>query len=348
MNDQAPVGGAEGAEDKTGFDESWEEGALEEAGQASKTDAPHDADDSHDHPEVDEDPDDSGQPGAEEDQERHEPDAGDSRPAGSETTDDVWANATPAQRAALTALEERAKRAENTLRSNNGRWSSAQRELDELRAKVAAQPAPGGDAAPGTGDGAAGGEPDELDAELSRVADEYSEILAAPLKKIADLESRIAMLSKDASRHAELEQAQADLAETERLAAEEQALATDHPDWGEQVQSQEFADWALSQPKMILDAIHRNGSAKGIVDGAEASKVLTLFKQETGIAAPGTGGGNPDPLAEQRARQLAGSQHIPTKAPAMEPRGKGSGSFDDEWDRAEAEEQRRPPKQARR
>lgn len=306
------------AGDSKSHSEVWDEVRREEEGQAGKP------------PETQERPDplaeegnDEGQPGAEEAQERQGPDA--EQPAGSESADDIWANADPVLKAAFEAERAKAAKAENTIRSNNGRWSKAQQELNALRAR---QQAPAQPQASGGKDS----EPAPDDAELRRVEEEYSDIAKPFVKAIAELRSEVASLKQDASRRGEFEAKQAELAEQESLAREEQALAEDHPDWNDVVKSQDFADWALAQPRMVHEALRRN--ANGIVDGAEASKIIADFKRDTRSEEA------PNPLAQKRVAQMEGARHVPAKAGAAPGQGQG-GSYSDEWKRLAAEEQRR-------
>lgn len=322
MSEQPGVGAGASQADEAGFSEAWEELAREEAGPAAQDAAPRA--EPRLEPPAGEERQEFSQPG---DPGRHDPDAAE-RPAGHETTDDIWANASEAQRAALRELEARARRAENVARSHGGRLSAATRELNDLRASLAAPPAPPGDA----GDGAARSGRGASDEELERIAAEYDDFAPAFVQEIRSLRSTVQRLEQDATRRAELDQALAVLDRTERMAREEQALARDHADWGEVVRSEDFAEWALAQPRMVHDALIRN--AEGIVDGAEAAKILSDFKRDRG-------GGGAEPLAARRGRQLEGSRHIQSRAPALEARGRGSGSFDDEWDRAADEERRR-------
>jgi hypothetical protein len=175
----------------------------------------------------------------------------------------------------------------------------------------------------------------ERDEELLRVGDEYPDIAMPLIEVIADLRSQVAELSTDASRRRELEQSQAELAMQEQLAGEEQALARDHPDWDALVRSQDFADWAMAQPRMVHEALLRNG--EGIVDGAEASKILGDFKRD---ATSGSLGSGPSSIAQRRGRQMEGARHVPGRQGAIPGEGIG-GSYSEEWKRQESEERRR-------
>lgn len=266
------------------------------------------------------------------------------QPAGSGEADDaIWAGAPAELRAAFEREKAGRAQAENTIRSNNARWSSAQRELNVIRAHQA-QPAPHRDAAPGRRGSRSGlGDDDsdfgrdaaERDEELLRVGDEYPDIAMPLIEVIADLRAQVSELSTDASRRRELEQSQAELALQEQLAGEEQALARDHPDWSEVVRSQDFADWAMAQPRMVHEALLRNGD--GIVDGAEASKILGDFKRDAGSGTSGSGWSS---IAQRRGRQMEGARHVPGRQGAIPGEGIG-GSYSEEWKRQESEERRR-------
>lgn len=307
------------AGDSKSHSEVWDEVRREEEGQAGKP------------PETEERPDppaeegkDEGQPDADEAQDRQGPDA--AEPAGSESTDDIWANADPKLKAAFEEANARAAKAENTIRSNNGRWSKAQRDADELRARLAA-------AQPKATEGKeAKAEPAADETELKRIEEEYPDIAKPLLATIAALNAKVEQLEQNDGTRQELDAARDQLAAQEAMAREEQALAEDHPDWRDIVQGQGFADWVNTQPRMVLEALHRNGS--GIVDGAECSKILADFKRETGSTEP------TNPLAQKRERQMEGARHVPAKAGAQPGQGQG-GSYSDEWKRLAAEEQRR-------
>ena len=120
-------------------------------------------------------------------------------PAGSDEVDDIWAGAPAELRSAFEAERAGRAQAENVIRSNNARWSSAQRELNVIRAQQA-RPALSGDAAPngtlsarssgsGRGDDGSdyGYEAAERDEELLRVGDEYPDIAMPLIEMIADL-----------------------------------------------------------------------------------------------------------------------------------------------------------------
>lgn len=334
MSDQERGNESQGSDADKDFDAEWDRLAEVDAqGPASDEDAPGDRHDSL--PDDGEGTDTSGQPspGGTDGGERQGPDAEDALPAGSEKADDPWADATPAQLEAKAALEAkigeeaaRAGKAENVIRANTGRWSKAERELNELRAKVA-QPAPEGDAA--TAAGKKGAKPEDLE----RLAKEYDDFAPPIVDELTSLREIVQRLEGDATKRADLEQAQAALEKAELYDANERAVTDKHSDWGAILPTQEFADWALAQPLMVRDALLRNADA--FVDSAEAIKILDDYKRDKGLSSA------PDPLAEKRERQLEGGRLAPGRT-GTAPRTRGDAStYDEEWDRLEAEDNRR-------
>jgi hypothetical protein len=71
---------------------------------------------------------------------------------------------------------------------------------------------------------------------------------------------------------------------------------------------------------------------EGIVDGAEASKILGDFKRDRGSG--------PSSIAQRRGRQMEGARHVPGRQGAIPGEGIG-GSYSEEWKRQESEERRR-------
>lgn len=314
MIDEAPIANLTDGE---AYQAHFDEAAREEAGQAAE--APQNADDRHGH-EVGTGPEDPGQPPS---GERHDPDA--ARPAGSES-DDAWKDAPAHLREAYEALRRERERDQNLIKSNQGRWSQAQRELAELRSRGSAPAQPQAEKPQSKA------ESGERAERLAKVKGEYPDIAEPFIEEIADLRSKLEAIEQSASRRDELETAQARLDLKESYAREEQALAEAHPDWNDVVRTETFVAWASAQPRMVQEALQRNGTTAGIVDGTESAKILSDFKRDTTPA--------PDPLAARRESQLEGSRNIPPRAPALEARPLGGGSHEEEFELARQEEAR--------
>lgn len=246
--------------------------------------------------------------------------------------EDIWANATPAQRAAWQAAQQQLRKLEQADRSNRGRLSALQRQLNELlagqRQSGAAPSGAANQGAHGAGQAGADGKSDGADYlasnEWKQFADEYPEV-AGPLEKIiGSLQEKVVRQEKFLSAIGE-ERQQAALEEQARLLTEE------HPDWQDVTADPEFGPWLMRQPRHIREAAERN--AKAIVDYQEAADVVGRFKQyrelhkQGGIAHPSnarSGARSSEGressnhrLSAKRQRQLEAATSARTRSPAV-------------------------------
>lgn len=307
--------GAEGkteGEGEVSFSDAWKEAAAEEQG-ASK-----DQPDPLDEPAKKEDEAGQGQDA---------PPAGEAEgkpPASQESTDDIWANADPKFREAFQSERDKAVRLEQQLRTQDGRLSSAQRQLNQLRQQLA----PKRDA-----EGAAeeGKEAKDEEERLKQLREEYPDVAAPLLDKIAKLEGVVGSLTTQTQVSLE--------AEGEALTAREEAkLLERHSDWGDYGEkgksNKEFVEWVMRQPRYIIEGVQRNGSE--IVDSVEVSDILDRFKKETGRIADQA---QRDAIVRKRENQLEAARQPANRQPAV-----ASGSEDDfssEWNRLKAIDQRK-------
>lgn len=259
------------------------------------------------------------------------PEAAPPEPAPTENRNDIWANAPAPLREAYEAERKAREKAENTIRSNNGRLSKAEREAAELRSRVLAQPAPAGPAP------AANEQRGERDERLRAVSEEYEDVAKPLVDEILALRETVDRLASGQASFAEQQRAHAALQQAEEFARQEQMLSEAHGDWREVVVNPEFVAWVQDPetPQFIRDGIARNGD--GIVDGKESSAILNLFKQ--GRSQPTT-----DPNAARRQRQLEGSRAVPSRVPGATQKGTPN-DFDAAW--AELREQERRQRQQR-
>jgi hypothetical protein len=262
--------------------------------------------------------------------------------------DDIWKQATPAQRAAFEAAQAEVKKGEQYKRSNDGRVAALQRQIDSLkRGQVAQTGATRGSAA---GQQNAGGFLDTPD--YKKFSKEYPEI-AGPLSKvITDLQSQVTGQTKmlDAIGNERLQIA---------LNEQESTLATEHADWEQLAGQESFGDWLATQPRHIREAALRNG--ENIVDAEEASDVIGRYKdhlrktgqyqepaqqqgngQQNNGTQAGNGSGNGNQVLDpKRKRQLGSAASTKNKGPGV-----ASGIAEDAdpkviWKQMDAEEERR-------
>lgn len=196
--------------------------------------------------------------------------------AGESTKKDIWADATPEQKAAFEAADH-----ENA--SHRTRASAQNRKITELMAasKPAAEPA----AAPAA-DPAATKETDEKWAQFK---EDYPEV-AGPLadrmdrqdKEIAGLRGENENLRGQVTGITDA-QAQAS------TNTEEAMLEQRHPEWEKLTASEEFVAWLPDQPRYVQEGFVRNGNT--IIDGQEAADLMDLFtnSQEPAAQTPEAG-----------------------------------------------------------
>lgn len=233
--------------------------------------------------------------------------------------DQIWANATQEQRAAFDAAQSELARLKHAERSNRGRISALQRQLQDVTRQSGRQSpagASGGQAAPG---GAAGSDFFK-GSKWSEFRSEYPEI-AGPLEGvIGDLRSQNTRLEKELSAIGD-ERRQSALDEQEGL------LVGEHPDWEDLLTVENgFPEWLESQPRHIQEAAARNG--KEIVDASEAADVVGRFKEfvqakKGGDSSAGNrngagnGAGNQSRLSGRRARQLESASSARANGPGV-------------------------------
>ena len=249
--------------------------------------------------------------------------------------DDVWANATDAQKAELQALRDNLKKARSDESAHLGRVRSLQRRLNELET----QGPTGKDASKDASKtGSVDLETEEgwkaFKAEYPELADPVGKVLKTAFERIDRLEGK---------------QQQADEDDHVGSVEAETALLNDeHPDWQEIVGTDDFGKWLLEQPRHMQEAAVRN--AEEIVDASEAADVVGRFKAFRSAQAPkdeshdepdpGRGSENGTALSDRRRRQLdaSGSTRTKGQAPAM-----GIPEDGDEqalWDAWDAKERR--------
>lgn len=252
--------------DETQTPEDAEEAALwDEFANAKATDETA-ADEAADEPEVEEEVD--QEPQAAEAEEEPE-------------TADPWANAPDELKTQYQQAQDMIAKLEQSDRSNRGRLSALQRQINELTSQRQ-QAAESGDKAA----------VQDADDELDALMEDYPEI-AKPMKAMRDqLKAENARLQKELG---------AIGSERRQQALDEQAtlLAEQHPDWAQVATEDGFTQWLEEQPRHIQEAASRNW--KEIVDFREAADVVGRYKQFKGISE------QPKPnnsLDDKRQRQL--------------------------------------------
>lgn len=216
-------------------------------------------------------------------------------------------------------------------RSNRGRLSRQDRELQQMRTRIGRTPAgaaPGAGTPNGQGSGnKATGQKPVADA-LKKLREEYGEDVAGPLEAIltaqdntiAELRGRLDGIQQNDDR--------------EFLQREENLLLQEVPDFYETIFNDPsdptkgvkdaFKDWARQQPNHIQEAITRNGA--NVIDHREVADVVTRFKQHLGAAQQGnTSGSQSRPATGQPGTNHNASRRRQQLEAATGFQGKGGG-----------------------
>ncbi|MCA0276255.1 MAG: hypothetical protein LCH86_09635 [Proteobacteria bacterium] len=213
-------------------------------------------------------------------------------PAADTQKPDIWANATPEQRAAYEqAVTERAK-FEQRSRSASGRISALQRKIN------AAQASPSRDLG-------------NAREEIAGIQQDYPDIGQPLTKALEKIDGKLDQLS--ASEKADLESARSEL--NDLVSTETNRLLAVHPDYEDVLKKngKAFVAWVEDQPRAMRDAAHQN--ADYISDSDAAIRVVEGFKRHLGLIkadpAP-TPAPDPQPapqpkLDDRRQRQIQGS-----------------------------------------
>lgn len=201
------------------------------------------------------------------------------------------------------ALQAQIDRLQRSLDSYKGRASQNQREVNRLKAELAA--AADEQAQRNKND-------DELLKEerkkVKASREEYPEVVGALVDTVERLEGRLDDLSAREKR--QLEQAQARL--TERLDEQWGVFTDEHPDGLDVISKnrETFDRWLQDQPKLLRDIYAAN--EQDVVDGTQAAFLVSQFKAvlldaDSPGSAPDT-----DRLQTRRQRQLAGARSTRT------------------------------------
>lgn len=210
---------------------------------------------------------------------------------------DIWATATPEQKAAYEALAAERTKFEQKARDSGARVAAHQRKLDKLYKQIQ----------PNANDGAAARLQQARQTLTARESD-YPEIINPVAQVLDAVNENLSQLSAAEQRRREA--AQAEMAEIVR--EETERLAELHPDWEDVLNKhggQQFAAWVEDQPRRFRDAFVRNANA--IVDSASVAEFMSAYKAHLGIvpanapAAPPPANPPNNTLTERRERQLA-------------------------------------------
>lgn len=232
-------------------------------------------------------------------------------PAGDDDTDG---------QATIEDLQAHIASLEATLKTQNGRVSARDREINRLRAEIR-------DAREAITDrkrDAAGHK--DRDERLTKVREEYPEVVAPLAEEIEAARKREAAEIQRQER--QLQRRQEELATIE--AEEEARFLDEHPDGFDVLKQNKeaFKDWLDDQPKVIRDAFETNKSS--IVDASAAALVVGKFKlalHEAQAPAKTTPPNRQDP---RRQLQMDGAR-TQRSSPQRSQTAPGEGASEQDW-----------------
>lgn len=265
------------------------------------------------------------------------------------TQNDIWATATPAQKAAHDAALANLQAGEQYKRSNEGRIAGYQRQVEDLNkalagratatttAKVTAADDKVDDASKSLNDLL--NDPDFLAAEK-----EYPEIYKPLRKTMGGVLARAANLETEIG---QLRTTTTNKFERDAIREESEKIKALDPDYIETVTKPEFQPafdkWLSEQPVKIQELVSE-AAAGGVKNASDTSWAFRKFKQDTGFGG-GQAAATGKPAAKtstssatettRRALQLDSSSNVRSTRPSATPNDKsGQGdSVDADWKR---------------
>lgn len=275
---------------------------------------------------------------------------GDTKAATTPTPEDIWADATPAQKAAHDAALATNEAFEQYKRSNEGRVSGFQRQIDDLSKALAGRATASTSAAATAADNKVDDATKSLndvlnDPDFLAAEKEYPEIykpmrktMGAVLAKAANLEAEIGTLRSTTTTKFERDDLREQSAEIVRL----------DPDYVEIVSKPDFQPafdkWLQEQPLTIREMVV-NAAAGGVKNAADTSWAFRRFKSDTGFGGGQAAATGAQPAATsstssatdrtRRALQLDSSTTVRSSRPSATPNSKdGAGdTVDADWKR---------------
>jgi hypothetical protein len=223
---------------------------------------------------------------------------------------DIWANSTDEQRAAYEQVQNEAQNWSHKYRSDEGRVSALQRQVNELTAAKS-------QAAPTPPEAFTGEKWKEIDEEYPEIAgginERFDAIQAQHQAELNAMRGQVSsMLDPILAQQKEREKR----VELDKLAAE-------HPDWQQVAQSQEFTGWLNGQPAQVQSLYGSNSAA-------DAGYLVQTYKDATGITAPAAVSPQANTVQAKREKQLRESTGISGRKTAARsiPKDDFEGSFE--------------------
>lgn len=197
----------------------------------------------------------------------------------------------------LTKLKEENQRLQHQFNSVNGRVSAYQRQAEQYKQQLEqrqTQQAQAGDNPQGSGMS------DEKWEALKKDYPDIAEAMESQLNGIrSQYESQISTLKNEVE---PLKQYQQQTQQELHINSQMQALESQHPDWREVVNTEDYNQWLQTQPPSIQQLMNSTDAQDNIF-------LLNTFKATRAPQAPAV-----NPVISKRERQLKQSQTLPSRS----------------------------------
>lgn len=217
--------------------------------------------------------------------------------------EDIWAQASDSQRTAFQQLQHVTADLEHRRRSDDGRVSALQKQINSLTEKLEAKPSP--EPAPSDDAATTGLTPEQLKEFNEDYGDIASFINAQVQEQIKD---RMAPLNQQMSQFEQTQQLSESRQQEEVFSTELKRLASAHPDYQSIQAGNEFWDWLDTKPKFMQAAVKSSSASDNI-------ELLNQFKSETTRSSTPT----PAPAAMDLSAHAELPSQGAAKIPAEEP-----------------------------
>lgn len=242
-------------------------------------------------------------------------------PTAAQTQSDIWANATPEQKAAFADLDHRWKAQEGRVPAMQRSVAELTQEVSRLRAALPSAPRQETQTPPPPASNKDRPKSLRDDPRYKQLSDDYPDLINPLLDAIDGLKGEI-----DQTRGAVTGLAH-ETTQT-RIDKNEARLSSAVPDWKTLTAQPQFFEWLGGRPKAIQEMAARNGEF--IADADEAIDLVSQYKQHTFAATrfqpqqPAAPAAAPSAITDKRSQQLAANRAAPSRSPSPAANGPAS------------------------
>lgn len=203
----------------------------------------------------------------------------------------------PSEPDELTKLKQENQRLQHQFNSVNGRVSAYQRQAEQYKQQLEQRQAQQTQAGDNPQDS---GMSDEKWEALKKDYPDIAEVMEAQLNGIrSKYEGELSRIKGEVE---PLKQYQQQTQQAQHISSQMQALESQHPDWRDVVQTEDYSEWLRSQPHSIQQLMNSTDAQDNIF-------LLNTFKATRAPQAPAV-----NPVTSKRERQLRQAQTVPSRS----------------------------------